>query len=1510
MQRSLFTIILLFCAPFLLTAQELFWEDPQVLVSDNVRFIQSVSSSERMFVAWQEFESTGEDTGRTWVSFASSTDGSEWIENRRFAGPFDYIGNQNSIYSLAVTPQGNILIAVSASEENVLIFRSEDGGESFQEISQIETETLLITPRLFGKADGGYLLFATRITENSLSIFYSRSEDGAQWTDFQQFVTEPGLELSFLPYHTTYARKEYVVFQTLQAFGDRQRYQIYLKISSDGGETWEEPLWLTGFEEALPELDFSPANFNNQRPYINAVDGRLAVTWERRAGSGPLQIYYAELNQFGRFLQQPDRVTDGLRDCRFPRVFYHKDTTFLTWFDNRRGENHIILARKQGLRWYETDISQMPGISTFGRAIRLNDSVFVLWENQLGNTRRLVLLEPDQSVPAPSVQMTNVNAGSRSNQDMVRLRWTQPEDSSGIAGYSYLWTQDPDARPAQQLRQFADNRVAIVSADQDGRWYFHIITEDYAGNWSQTSTISYVLDTTPPDPVNFADLETDEEGYLTSNTFTVEWEPPDNEDLAGYAYEMRYIGPADMEFDPENISIEQPGNQVETTSTQESFYNYDNGLWAFTVSTVDDVGNVSPGNTQFIRLNKYIPVTYITYVDAQQDALGQVNMDIYGRGFSVGGLIQNIYVDRDGQEPYDYRFELEDDMYSVQNDRLITGIEITEVLEDGNYRVGVVHPERGEYWTRPVLQLTQTGTVKFGDFTVTTPPGWRPIVRRPLRITFNTIAIVSLFVFLGLALLFTVQKVFGLVQEGILIQQEVQALVGQKDLPHQKKEKRMAELKSKGLSLRVKFVLLIILLVFIIVLILALALGVSFISTQRESLVNGLRQRSEVLLESLATGARSYLPAENRLELSLLPDQISAMGEEALWTTITGIRYTEDGIEEVVWASNDPELETKIEGENFIAGQSIIDDQLTATVQELAARINEEAAREVDAMAQEVSSLGAQALEASIAGDQELTQELERTINQLRAQINSVLQAKGAFVGSVPEFSPETVNANQRVYVFYKPVVYWNPGDEEYFKGAIRLAVSIDSILAETQEAQQSLIVLTGIIALIAIVLGVIGALVLATITVNPIRKLVTGVETIRDTDDKAELKEFTINIKSRDELSVLADTINQMTEGLVKAAVANKDLTVGKEVQKMFIPLEKDASGNKLTTGAESSDYMDFFGYYEGAKGVSGDYFYYQKLDDKHYAIIKCDVAGKGVPAALIMVQVATIFLNYLKGWDYKKSGIHLEQVVYQINDLLEERKFKGRFAAFTTCIVNEQTGKCYFSNAGDNIIHYYDAQKNKTVQKSFPETPAAGVFPNMLVEMKSGFEQYTHTMKTGDIMLLFTDGMEEAKRYFRNQNFQQIACNEPGMEEGDLHGTHYVGAGDEELSLDRMHAISDAVMHKTKYQLYKYHNPVQDEQLTFDFGECQGTVEEVVMALVSIEKVFRIYPDPSAGEEDRIQVDRKIDTFLKKHFDQYREYFTHSVDTSEESEYAVFSHLKEDEQYDDLTILGFKKK
>jgi serine phosphatase RsbU (regulator of sigma subunit) len=480
-----------------------------------------------------------------------------------------------------------------------------------------------------------------------------------------------------------------------------------------------------------------------------------------------------------------------------------------------------------------------------------------------------------------------------------------------------------------------------------------------------------------------------------------------------------------------------------------------------------------------------------------------------------------------------------------------------------------------------------------------------------------------------------------------------------------------------------------------------------------------------------------------------------------------------------------------------------------------------------------------------------------------------------------------------------------------FFRGLIRLGVSVDSILDAIAEGQRSLLRVIITVALIALVIGAIGALLLSAIIVIPIRRLVSHVEIIRDTEDKSKLAGVDIQIKSQDEIAVLGNTINDMTHGLVKAAAAASDLSIGKEIQKKFIPLDLDKEGNKLTSGFKDTKNLNFFGYYEGAKGVSGDYFDYQDLDGRYYAIIKCDVAGKGIPAALIMIQVATMFLSYFKQWKPTEKGMHISDVVYQINDFIEALAFKGRFAAFTLCLFDSQTGVVRFCNAGDNIVHMFDASEGRLKTLTLPETPATGVLPNFMVESKGGYTVQSLTLDHGDILLLYTDGIEEAKRKFRSAAFEEILCTEGGAPNDTPHENHSVGQGDEEMGPDRVEAIINAVMNKEIYTLHKWHNPEGDEhELTFDFTNCQGAAEEVIMGMVSVEKMFRCYKKPAATEDNRVLVDKKVDAFLKEHFLQYRTYCSYTRENPGNDAYMYYTFVNEDDQYDDLTILGIKRK
>ncbi|MCL2094310.1 MAG: SpoIIE family protein phosphatase [Treponema sp.] len=440
-----------------------------------------------------------------------------------------------------------------------------------------------------------------------------------------------------------------------------------------------------------------------------------------------------------------------------------------------------------------------------------------------------------------------------------------------------------------------------------------------------------------------------------------------------------------------------------------------------------------------------------------------------------------------------------------------------------------------------------------------------------------------------------------------------------------------------------------------------------------------------------------------------------------------------------------------------------------------------------------------------------------------------------------------------------------------------------------------------------ALLLGAAGSIVLSLFFIQPLKRLLMHIEGIRYTENKAKLGKLLF--KSKDEFSIIGDTLNTMIRDLIQAADTATDISMGKEIQKSFIPLELHTSGNKLCYGAKDTRHLEFFGYYEGAKGLSGDYFDYKDLDGRYYAIIKCDVAGKGIPAAFIMIQVATMFLNYFKDWQPNPMGFSLENFVYQVNGFIESLGYKGRFAAFSLCLYDSQTGIVRFCNAGDNLIRRFDASQGELKIVNLPETPAAGVLPNYLVKSVAPYTVHTIVLEPEDILLLYTDGIEESRRTFRNSAFEEIICQEGTM--NTPHGSHVVGQGDEHMGGERVRDIINAVMNKGTYTLHKWHNPEGDHQdLVFNFSSSQGCLQDMLKALVGVEKMFRCYRDPKATESDRVMIDQTIDSFLKEHLLQYPDYCYNTYEDPEHPGYICCPRLMEDEQYDDLTILGIRRK
>ncbi|MBR6912623.1 MAG: hypothetical protein IKN34_02280, partial [Treponema sp.] len=140
------------------------------------------------------------------------------------------------------------------------------------------------------------------------------------------------------------------------------------------------------------------------------------------------------------------------------------------------------------------------------------------------------------------------------------------------------------------------------------------------------------------------------------------------------------------------------------------------------------------------------------------------------------------------------------------------------------------------------------------------------------------------------------------------------------------------------------------------------------------------------------------------------------------------------------------------------------------------------------------------------------------------------------------------------------------------------------------------------------------------------------------------------------------------------------------------------------------------------------------------------------------------------------------------------------------------------------------------------------------------------------------------------------------------------------EEFGNDRIKAVLETFFKKQKYVLKRTHPQDKNEHLEFDFANCSSDISELIMALASIEKVFRFYKKPNAVgkvtkdatgngrmEGNVVRVDRRIDSFLKRTFNKYDFYCADRSDIGEQN-YLYYLNLDEDKQEDDLTIYAIK--
>ncbi len=158
----------------------------------------------------------------------------------------------------------------------------------------------------------------------------------------------------------------------------------------------------------------------------------------------------------------------------------------------------------------------------------------------------------------------------------------------------------------------------------------------------------------------------------------------------------------------------------------------------------------------------------------------------------------------------------------------------------------------------------------------------------------------------------------------------------------------------------------------------------------------------------------------------------------------------------------------------------------------------------------------------------------------------------------------------------------------------------------------------------------------------------------------------------------------------------------------------------------------LDIAGKTTACRTVGGDYFDFIEFADGRVAMLVGDVAGKGMPASLLMSSLqARIQILFEDGDDLAKK-------VGRLNKAVCANCPDNRFITFFMTVINPETGDLVYTNAGHNPPLIVRAGGG------FETLGGGGVILGILP--MATYKESGAKMESGDILVLFSDGVTEA--------------------------------------------------------------------------------------------------------------------------------------------------------------------
>ncbi|GEM_PF-4498803 len=217
----------------------------------------------------------------------------------------------------------------------------------------------------------------------------------------------------------------------------------------------------------------------------------------------------------------------------------------------------------------------------------------------------------------------------------------------------------------------------------------------------------------------------------------------------------------------------------------------------------------------------------------------------------------------------------------------------------------------------------------------------------------------------------------------------------------------------------------------------------------------------------------------------------------------------------------------------------------------------------------------------------------------------------------------------------------------------------------------------------------------------------------------------------------------------IIEKRELDRDISITSGIQKSLLPSHIPAS-----------DQYAFAVYSEPARYVSGDYYDFIKLRSGRIAFLICDVAGKGVAAGLVMTVIRTI-VHLIANQEWKTSSI-MKMINRGILDIGGDH-----FATAMFLVYDPETGELEYSNAAHLPAVLFKSSSSDIIYLDTEGLPFG-------IDRKSDYKSSAIHLDRGDILLLYTDGINETmnprREQYGRERISDLLIDNSALTAGDI--------------------------------------------------------------------------------------------------------------------------------------------